>query len=219
MVLFLLLSVPFVYLFILQFQAPIVDQARQLRNPLVIGAASFFLYIAIGLVFWPLFSTEFRWADAFLMATISDQILPFMSALILFRLFFRKAWIGDRAERGELFLSFLAGFLTLLAVRDLTVSIDELGPVELFYRPLGRLCLLVIIPWIVGHQRIGSPAFKIMLVNLLVVHVLIGAACAEQKINQPIWAAVCMVLPLFEAVLFIARSDQIDAWFVRKSLA
>jgi len=216
MVLFLVLSVPLAYLFILQFQAPFGDMARQLRNPLVIGAAGFFLYALGASFFWPLFSTEYRWSDAFLMATISDQILPFGSALILFRLFFRKSWNRNPEERAGLFFSFLAAFLFILSIRDLTVSINELGPVELFYRPMGRICLLIILPWIVNHGRWNSAFFKILLVDLFVVHLLIGLACAEQKINQPLWATILMLVPVAEAILLIGRRGRIDSWLGRK---
>jgi hypothetical protein len=219
MVLFLLISVPFAYLFFLQFQGENTDYAHHVRNPLVIGAASFFLFYLVGIFVWQLFTTEYRWADAFLLATISDQILPFLVASILFAWFFRRSFYLEPALQGLVLTSFLTGFLGMLAIRDLIAAINELSPVELFYRPLGRLCLLFILTWSLRQYRLDSTRWRFLFVNVLVVHLFIGFAAAAQRMNQPFLALFLMIVPVAEATILIVRPGMVDTILKRKSTA
>lgn len=213
MVLFLLISVPLLYMYTWQLQDA-ADIAR-LRNPLVAGAAAFFPFALAASQIWPLFETDYLWGDTFLQAGFADQVLPFAGATALYALFYRKRFFEAGDGRQFAFFSFLASFMALLAIRDLIVSLDDLGPVELFLRPAGRLALLAALPWALARFLEERSRLPRLVLVLFLMQLLLGAASAWMRVGQAAAAMACLAPPLLFAALLLAKPGFRPAWMSR----
>ena len=210
MVLFLLLSMPLAYLFTLQFlqnQGSFsVSSHRVLRNPLVIGAAFYFVYMVAEFIFAPLFDLEYTWGRAFFVHIVFDIVLPFAVASVLFLSVYAKTLRWEAAAQRFGYQSFLFGFFVLFPVQDLVSYINELGAADAFFRPLSRLAFFVMLPWGLELLRNRKGNFRILLFLIadgLVLAFCAAAAFAFEYTGAPVPALIFEIVVVAHPVLIL----------------
>lgn len=219
MILFLLFSIPLAYLFLIQFlpdrRSFSVSAHRVLRNPFFIGGGFFFLYIIVEFVISPLFELEYTWSRAFFVHTVFDLLLPFAAASVVFFLLYAKTLKWEASAQRYGYQSFFLGFFLFFPIQDLVNNINELGAVDVFLRPLGRLAFFVMLPWGLELLRNRHGDLKVLILLVLDGLFLLfasGASIAFASTGSPVLSIV-FALPVLAHPILVTLVPVIAAGF------
>ncbi|MFW6313144.1 MAG: hypothetical protein ACOC2N_04595 [Spirochaetota bacterium] len=142
--LFLILSAPLAYVYILILR----DEANQRSALTAIAALKgvlAYLVITIPLLLIRRFVTEpFGGSGVYTYTVIFDFAVPLYLGIILYLLFTRDIGGLTPEERSLSFLSFLAGAFSFAGLMDLFLRADYFGAYELFYLPALRISLMLL---------------------------------------------------------------------------
>ena len=142
--LFLILSVPLAYIYVLILR----DEANQRSALTAIAALKgvlAYLVIIVPLLIMRRFVTEpYGGSGVYFYNLVFDFAVPLYLGIILFLLFTRDVGGLTPEERSLSFLSFLAGAFSAAGFLDLFLRADYFGPYELFYLPALRISLMLL---------------------------------------------------------------------------
>lgn len=142
--LFLILSVPLAYVYVLILR----DEANQRSALTAIAALKgvlAHLVTIVPLLIMRRFVTEpFGGPGVYFYNLVFDFGVPLYLGIILYLLFTRDVGGLTPEERSLSFLSFLAGAFTAAGFLDLFLRADYFGPYELFYLPALRISLMLL---------------------------------------------------------------------------
>lgn len=195
--LFLILSAPLAYVYILILR----DEANQRSALTAIAALKgvlAYLVITVPLLIIRRFVTEpYGGSGVYFYSVVFDFVVPLYFAIILYLLFTRDVGGMTPEERSLSFLSFLAGAFSFAGFLDLFLRADYFGPYELFYLPALRISLMLLASSL--FYRFAGETFWVRylyLILLLATPFALGPVRLLASMNYGL-AAVGLTLALF----------------------
>lgn len=165
--LFLIISVPLAYIYLLVLRDQTGQSSALTAIPALKGALAY-LIVAVVLLFIERFvERPFSGSGVYFYNAVYDFIVPVYLGFLTYLWFVPNARGDSPEERFLTLASFLAGLFTLAGVTDLFLRADYHGAYELFHLPALRIGLVVLIPTLYYH--FSAETYWIRFLHLLLI--------------------------------------------------